>query len=211
MASTRLKIVGVMGGHGFSADPGRAAGQKELARELGQLIGRSGWHLLTGGGPGAMEAVSEAFAGTPDRRGLVIGIIPGAVNAAAGAFAPKRGYPNKYVEVPIITHLNKVGTDGLLRGSRNHINVLTADVLVILEGKEGTLSEAMLARRYQKPAIAFLRDISLMPELVALGIERTDDLAIVQTFLERAPIRCPDYSTRLSDLEVPIGYSAPDF
>lgn len=38
--------------------------------------------------------------------------------------------------------------------SRNHINVLTSDVIVALPGGEGTASEIGLARAYGRPVVA---------------------------------------------------------
>jgi predicted Rossmann-fold nucleotide-binding protein len=35
--------------------------EKRLAREVGTAIAKLGYHLLTGGGGGSMEAVGEAF------------------------------------------------------------------------------------------------------------------------------------------------------
>ena len=38
--------------------------------------------------------------------------------------------------------------------SRNHINILTSDLVILLPGGEGTASEAELAVRYNKSVIA---------------------------------------------------------
>lgn len=40
--------------------------------------------------------------------------------------------------------------------SRNHINILSSELIVALPGGPGTLSEVQLAQIYAKPAIAFL-------------------------------------------------------
>jgi len=90
----RLPIVGVVESH--SNDP------HERAAVLGRWLACQGVHLLTGGGPGVMQAVSKAFCEAPARKGLVIGIIP---SAAENSPDPKKGYPNDWVEVPIFTHL----------------------------------------------------------------------------------------------------------
>src|SRR5262249_16811637 len=122
----RIHIVGVMG-----------SGKKahfEKASRLGRWLAVEGVHLLTGGGRGVMEAVSRAFYETPDRRGLVIGIIP----ASETAVEPKDGYPNHWVEIPIFTHLPLSGGRGTEPLSRNHINVLSSDVLIALPGDAGT-------------------------------------------------------------------------
>lgn len=108
-----------------------------------------------------MEAVSRAFAETPDRKGLVLGVLPG---GSSSGLAPP-GYPNPWVEVVVRTHLphsGPLGTDPL---SRNHINVLTADVIVALPGGAGTASEVALAVAYGRPVIAFLDSPSRIPGL----------------------------------------------
>ena len=98
-----------------------------------------GFHLLTGGGEGVMAAVSEAFAVVPDRRGLAIGVLPNANDDPL--CSQPAGYPNRWVELAIRTHLPLSGVRGLGPLSRNHINVLTADVVIALPGGAGTSSE----------------------------------------------------------------------
>ncbi len=112
-----------------------------------------------------MLSVSRAFAGIDGRMGLIIGIIPGRVNEIDGACETTEGYPNPWVELPILTHLPDSGKRGVNMTSRNHINVLSSDVLVILPGQLGTASEAELAVRYNKPAIAWLDDRTQVPGL----------------------------------------------
>lgn len=99
-----------------------------------------------------MAAVSESFANSPRRRGLVIGILPCRENDPT---SPKPGYPNPWVELCIPTHLPLSGKRGIEAMSRNHINVLTANAIVALPGGAGTGSEVLLAIRYQKPVVAF--------------------------------------------------------
>ncbi len=113
---------------------------ERLAVPLGVWIARAGHHLLTGGGGGVMAAVSEAFVAVEPRAGVSIGVLPGP--------AARPGYPNAFVEVPIRTHLPLTGAMGADPRSRNHVNVLTSDVIVALPGGEGTRSEVQLALRY---------------------------------------------------------------
>ena len=40
--------------------------------------------------------------------------------------------------------------------SRNHINILSSDVVIALPGGLGTASEVVLAKSYKKPVIVFL-------------------------------------------------------
>jgi uncharacterized protein (TIGR00725 family) len=119
----------------------------EMAEPLGRWIADQGYDLLTGGGGGVMAAACRGFASVPNRRGVSVGVLP------AG---PPAGYPNPWVDLVIQTHLPKRGNEGADILSRNHINVLSAGVVVVLPGREGTQSELALAVHYRKPVIAFL-------------------------------------------------------
>ena len=151
----RLAVVGVMGS-------GREP-HTERARRVGEWIARAGCHLLTGGGAGVMAAVTEAFVSVADRRGVAIGILPARADGRAGAAPP--GYPNPWVEIAVRTHLHEVGAHGAGPSSRNHLNVLSSDVVIVLPGSSGTASEARLAVRYGRPCIAWLADRNDVPGL----------------------------------------------
>jgi uncharacterized protein (TIGR00725 family) len=125
----------------------------DLAAPLGRWLASAGVHLLTGGGVGTMEAVSRAFAHVQPRAGLVVGVLP--ADLPDGVAVPRRGYPNPFVELAIFTHLPLSGITGTDPRSRNHINILSSDVVIVLPGSEGTESEMTLAVRYGKPVIAF--------------------------------------------------------
>lgn len=189
-ALNRRRIVGVLG-----AGDDTFAAYRGLAVRLGMWIAEAGYDLLTGGGAGMMEAVSQAFFETPGRRGLVIGIVPAAVPALdalerrdAALAAPVEyvvggAYPNRWVELAIFTHLPLSGRDGTAALSRNHINVLTSDALVALPGGEGTFSEVWLALRYGVPVIAYHPEGVVIP--VPAGAARTAQLQEVQAFVRR--------------------------
>ena len=140
----RLPIVGVLGSGTET--------HQEISVPLGAALAGMGVHLLTGGGSGVMGAVSEAFARESDREGLVLGVLPGDATGASPG-----GYPNPWVELPIRTHLPLSGEQGTDTASRNHLNVLTADVLIALPGSAGTRSEVELALRYGKPVVRHAR------------------------------------------------------
>jgi len=149
----RIPIVGVMGS-GTSSHTDRTS-------RLGRWLAERGVHLLTGGGGGVMASVSKAFYESPGRRGSVIGIIP----CQEDSMLPKTGYPNKWVEIPVFTHLPLSGTRGSEMLSRNHINILTSNVIVALPGGSGTASELALAFTYQRPIIAYLKSMDEIPGL----------------------------------------------
>jgi predicted Rossmann-fold nucleotide-binding protein len=88
------------------------------------------------------------------------------------------------VDLAIYTHLPLTGAQGTEPLSRNHINVLSSDALVILPGGWGTRSEAILAVRYGRPAILFGPVTAFTdhpPEL-----ERADTLDRVEEFVDHA-------------------------
>ncbi len=140
-----------------------------------------------------MAVVSKSFYETPDRRGLVIGILPcdeSPEKPKDGGPKPKDGYPNQWVEIPVLTHLALSGERGTEPMSRNHINVLSSDVIVALPGDAGTLSEVRLAVRYGQPVIAFVEsddesDVESDQGIPGLpkGVPISSSLEEVQTFV----------------------------
>lgn len=161
-------VVGVMGS-GSEND-------EEWAHPLGAVIAGLGAHLLTGGGQGVMQCVAAGFVGVAERDGLSLGVLPG--ETSGGEYQAPAGYPNPFVELAIRTHLPGRGIEGEALSSRNAINVLSADALVILPGGEGTRSEARLAKRFGKPTISYGADFP--------GTDRAETLEEVEAFLRRA-------------------------
>ena len=147
----RRMIVGVMGS-GREEHP-------ELSAPVGRLIAESGYDLLTGGGKGVMAAVARAFTDSPGRKGISIGVIraDGRFHLGEQSTRPWRGSgPNPYVELAVLTHLPDAGKDGKTDLSRNHINVLTSTVVIVLPGDDGTRTELELAVEYCRPTILFI-------------------------------------------------------
>ncbi len=176
MSVWRRPIVGVMGS-------GTSTQYSERAEEIGKFIAEEGWHLLTGGGKGLMEVTAKAFVETTNRKGLSLGIIPSETLCGNEVRAD---YPNDYVEMPIMTHLT-IGDTPTDITSRNHINVLTSNVIIFLPGCKGTAGELALARQYRRPHIAFIpQGASIGDETwsqVRLHADDTDHFADVRTFL----------------------------
>lgn len=168
----KLPVVGVLG-----------SGRDEhidKAEPLGRWLATQSVHLLTGGGRGVMASVSRAFMAVPNRAGLVIGVLPG--DADMSGYRQREGYPNPAVELAIRTHLPLSGAEGTDVLSRNHINVLSADVLVALPGHAGTASELRLSLRYARPAIAYLGPGDGIPGMPS-EIEVVPTLEDVQQFV----------------------------
>ena len=172
VAIHRRPIVGVMGSS--------SRAYEDLAVPLGRWLASLGVHLLNGGGVATMEAVSRAFAEVSPREGLVIGVLP--ADLPDGTAVPRAGYPNPFVEIAIFTHLPLSGISGTDPRSRNHINILSSDVVIVLPGSEGTESEMTLAVRYGRPAIAYFGDHSVQwPVPDGVPVART--LADVERFV----------------------------
>jgi hypothetical protein len=113
-----------------------------------------------------MAKVSKYFFDRPNRRGLCLGVLPCATDkqGVVQRNTTKEGYPNEWVEIPIQTHLP--GSDPKGDESRNHINALTASVVIGLPGGKGTLAEMELAIRYGKKCVALVDKVD---DITGLG------------------------------------------
>ncbi len=106
----------------------------EFGMALGGFIARNGWMVVNGGLDGFMEAVCRGASEAGTGRPVSIGLLPGSDKATA----------NSWCDVVIPTGL------GL---ARNHLIILTADVLVAAGGGAGTLSELAYAWQHGKTVI----------------------------------------------------------
>jgi uncharacterized protein (TIGR00725 family) len=123
--SLQLPVLAVLG-------PSRATAEEcDAAERVGANAAAAGWVVLTGGGPGVMEAASR---GAAEAGGLTVGVLP---QAREGA-----GYPNRWVRIPVYTGLGS---------ARNAVNVLSAKLCVAIGGGPGTLSEIALALKAEVP------------------------------------------------------------
>lgn len=135
----KLPVVGVMGSG--------KEGWSDYCSPLGAALAKLRVHLLTGGGEGVMRCISQSFAQTHPRDGLVLGCIP----TEGDDYKPKTGYPNPFVECAIVSPLGTFAGIDPEQVSRNHINILTSDVIIALPGNKGTRNEIDLAMRFKKP------------------------------------------------------------
>ncbi|HEX5038804.1 MAG TPA: TIGR00725 family protein, partial [Candidatus Limnocylindria bacterium] len=129
IARTRPPYVAVIG----DGDPRGPDGNRilEWAEEVGQHIARSGAVVVTGGLGGVMRAASRGAVGAG---GQTIGILPGTDPAEA----------NEFVQTPVATGLGVV---------RNLVVVTSADAVVAIGGRHGTLSEIGLALRMGRSVV----------------------------------------------------------
>jgi uncharacterized protein (TIGR00725 family) len=122
---TPKKMVGVIGG-------ARADNEiMNIAEELGKRIAEEGYVLVCGGLGGVMFAACK---GARKAGGVTVGILPGRSKKSA----------NRYVSIPIVTSMSH---------ARNAIIARTADILVAVDGRYGTLSEIAHSKALGKRVI----------------------------------------------------------
>ncbi len=136
-----------------------ADNHEELSRPLGKWLAENGYNLINGGGGGVMEETARAFAKVNNRKGKVIGVLPSQAPCESqkqrNEYKSPPGYPNAFTEIIIKTHLPSSGSRGKEVSSRNHIIILSADIVIALPGGTGTRSEIELALDYKKRLILF--------------------------------------------------------
>lgn len=126
----RTPIVAVIGdGDPRGPDAHRVV---EWAEEVGVLLGRAGVSVVTGGLGGVMRAAAR---GAAAEGALTIGILPGDDPSEA----------NEFIGLPIATGLGVM---------RNLVVVTSADAVVAVGGRHGTLSEIGLALRMGRQVVA---------------------------------------------------------
>lgn len=114
---------------------------EEAAFELGMAVALQGWNLVCGGMGGVMEAACRGVQKAREEgRGKAdsaraVGIVPG----------PDFHQANDYCDVVIPTGLGV---------ARNSLVVRAGDVVVLVNGASGTLSEAAFAWQMGKPLVA---------------------------------------------------------
>jgi uncharacterized protein (TIGR00730 family) len=136
----------------------------ETAREIGRLLAREGFAVITGGGPGAMEAANR---GAQEGGGLSIG---------CNIELPHEQAINPYVDL---------GVDFRYFFARKTMFVKYADAFVILPGGFGTLDElfealtliqtgkvrhfpvVLVGERYWRGLLDWMRDVQLPAGAIA--------------------------------------------
>ena len=106
-----------------------------VAKRVGEIVVESGARLLTGGLGGVMAAASEGAAGAARyREGDVIGVLPGYASEDA----------NRWVDIALSTGLGH---------ARNAVVVAAADLVVLVGGDAGAMSEAGMALAIGRPLV----------------------------------------------------------
>ena len=105
---------------------------EKVAYDVGVEIAKSDSVLLTGGLGGVMAAASR---GAKDANGLTIGIIP----------QDDASLANEFCDIVIPTGMGF---------TRDFLNALSADGIIVVGGGSGTLSEVCAAYMHKKPMVA---------------------------------------------------------
>ncbi len=155
----RRPVVGVIGAS--SAPPAVL----EIATQVGGAVGKQGWHLLTGGGGGVMEAACNGFRNeraTPAQ--AAIGILP----------TEDASFANDYVDIAVPTGMGY---------TRNAIIVRAAWGLIAVGGCSGTLSEIAFAWQADRPIVAMMDSGGWAEKLAGVAIDdrRSDAILAAQT------------------------------
>ena len=103
-----------------------------FCEQLGKFLADNGIIAITGGRGGVMEAVNK---GVYNNGGVAVSVLPGDQSDEA----------NAYTTVAIPTGMGH---------TRNSLIVKSADIVIAIGGKAGTLSEISLAWIYEKKIIA---------------------------------------------------------
>jgi len=105
---------------------------KDLAEAVGKAIAERGGILVCGGMGGVMEGAAK---GAKSKKGFTIGILPG----------DSKDEANPYIDLAIPTGIGD---------ARNLIVIKTADAVVALPGKFGTLSEMAFCLKLERPMVS---------------------------------------------------------
>ncbi len=113
-------------------DNGCTPEHERIAYDTGVEVAKSGSVLVTGGLGGVMRASCH---GASDAGGITVGILP----------QDDPGFANEYCQIVIPSGM------GL---TRDFLNALSADGIIIIGGGSGTLSEVCAAYMHKKPMVA---------------------------------------------------------
>ena len=113
-------------------DNGCTPESEKLAYDVGSEVAKSNSVLITGGLGGVMRAASR---GAQESGGITVGIIP----------QDDSSHANEFCNIVIPSGM------GL---TRDFLNALSADGVIVIGGGSGTLSELCAAYMYKKPIVA---------------------------------------------------------
>jgi uncharacterized protein (TIGR00730 family) len=150
--------------------PGSA--EYELAREVGRAFGRAGFAVITGGGPGAMEAANR---GAREARAVSVGI---------NIELPFEQGMNPYVDVPLRCHyfftrkvlfVRYASGFVVVPGGFGTLDELFEALTLMQTGKAVNFAVVLLGSDYWRGLLDWLRE-----RMLAEGKVSADDLDLVQ-------------------------------
>jgi len=150
-------MIGVIGGETCSPAEG------EIAFAVGRELAARGHTLVCGGRGGVMR---EACRGARSEDGVTVGILPG----------DDRTDMNEFVTVPIVTGIGF---------ARNTMIPRTADALVAVGGRYGTLSEIAFALIAGKPVVTMGSWDLTLPDGATAPLVSCDDAGAAIDACER--------------------------
>lgn len=130
---------------------------EKTAYDVGKEVAKSNSVLITGGLGGVMKAASR---GAHDAGGLTVGIIP----------QDSASFANEYCDIVIPSGL------GL---SRDFLNALSADGVIVVGGGSGTLSEVCAAYMHKKPIVALRNSGGVAEEYADRYLDHRKNIRIV--------------------------------
>lgn len=130
---------------------------EKLAYEVGKEVAKSDSVLITGGLGGVMKAASH---GAHDAGGLTVGIIP----------QDSASFANEFCDIVIPSGL------GL---SRDFLNALSADGVVVVGGGSGTLSEICAAYMHKKPIVSLQNSGGMAEQFANKYLDHRKNVLIV--------------------------------
>lgn len=148
-------------------DNGCTDEHKKTAYDVGGEVARSGSVLITGGMGGVMYA---ACRGARDAGGITVGIIPQDDPLLA----------NPHCDIVIPTGM------GL---TRDFLNALSADGIIIIGGGSGTLSEICAAYMHKKPMVAIRNMGGVTAQFIDGYVDHRQNVKIVGADTPKEAVR----------------------
>jgi len=130
---------------------------EKLAYETGAEIAKSNSVLISGGLGGVMKAACH---GAHDAGGLTVGIIP----------QDEASFANEFCDIVIPTGM------GL---TRDFLNALSADGIILVGGGSGTLSETCAGYMYKKPMVSLKNSGGVASKYADTYLDHRENIKII--------------------------------
>jgi hypothetical protein len=137
--------------HGFEPE------HEKIAYEVGAEVAKSGSVLITGGLEGVMKAACH---GAKDAGGITVGIIP----------QEDPSFANEYCDIVIPSGM------GL---TRDFLNALSADGIIIIGGGSGTLAEVCAGYMHKKPMVAIKNTGGVADQYADKYVDKRNQIKII--------------------------------